>query len=305
MDPIELARQISESDIGTALRESLILFPLIEGIHLLGLALSFGLIFFTDLRLIGVFLSQVPISRILLQLRRWIFTGFALTFGTGLLLFWAEADTMITNPAFLAKCAAICLGRPGSCAGRRARSRLDLAVVLDARHRRRAPDSLLRLRSAMTPIEIAELLQHTTLGQAMRQAPESAVLGIQIGHVLGLILLLTTLVLINLRLLGWGLRDLPLPQVVRATRKGLWLGLSLAIGSGTLLFLSAPVHYAGNAAFVPKMALLAAALLVQVSLFTVATRRASPGPLLARSTAVLSLTLWFGVGLAGRAIGFV
>jgi hypothetical protein len=157
----------------------------------------------------------------------------------------------------------------------------------------------------MTPIEVVELLQHTTLGQAMRQAPESAVLGIQIGHVLGLILLLTTLVLINLRLLGWGLRDLPLSQVVRATRKGLWLGLLLAIGSGTLLFLSAPVHYAGNAAFVPKMALLAAALIVQVSLFTVATRRASPGPLLARSTAVLSLTLWFGVGLAGRAIGFV
>ena len=107
MDPIDLARQISESAIGTALRESLILFPLIEGIHLLGLALSFGLIFFTDLRLIGVFLPQVPISRILLQLRRWIFTGFALTFASGLLLFWAEADTKITNPAFPAKCVAI------------------------------------------------------------------------------------------------------------------------------------------------------------------------------------------------------
>jgi hypothetical protein len=157
----------------------------------------------------------------------------------------------------------------------------------------------------MTPIAIAEILQQTTLGLAMRKAPESAVLGIQIAHVFGLILLLTTLVLVNLRLLGWGLRDLPLPQVVRATRKGLWLGLALAIGSGSLLFLSAPVHYAGNAAFVPKMALLAAALVVQASLFTAVTRRDAPGPLLARSTAVLSLTLWFGVGLAGRAIGFV
>jgi hypothetical protein len=107
MNPTELALQLSESTIGTTLRESLILFPLIEGIHLLGLALSFGLIFFTDLRLIGVFMTDVPVSRILLLLRRWIFTGFALTFISGFLLFWAEADAMITNPAFLVKCVAM------------------------------------------------------------------------------------------------------------------------------------------------------------------------------------------------------
>lgn len=107
MSPVELARLLSESETGTALRESLILFPLIEGIHLLGLALSFGLIFFTDLRLIGVFMKDVPVSQILNGLRRWIFAGFALTFVTGLLLFWAEADTMIENPAFLVKSAAV------------------------------------------------------------------------------------------------------------------------------------------------------------------------------------------------------
>ena len=102
-----LAQQLSDSEFGTALRESLYLFPLVEGIHLLGLALSFGLIFFTDLRLIGVFLPRVPVSQILGQLRRWIFAGFALTFATGLLLFWAEAATMVHNPAFLVKVVAI------------------------------------------------------------------------------------------------------------------------------------------------------------------------------------------------------
>jgi hypothetical protein len=107
MTPDALARQLSESAIGTALRESLVLFPLVEGIHLLGLALSFGLIFFTDLRLIGVFLPQVPLAQMLGQLRRWIFAGFALTFATGFLLFWAGAETLIHNPAFLVKCVAI------------------------------------------------------------------------------------------------------------------------------------------------------------------------------------------------------
>lgn len=102
-----LARQLSESAVGTALRESLYMFPLVEGIHLLGLALSFGLIFFTDLRLIGVFLPKVPLSQVLGQLRRWILAGFVLTFLTGFLLFWAGAETLIHNPAFLVKCAAM------------------------------------------------------------------------------------------------------------------------------------------------------------------------------------------------------
>lgn len=107
MSLTDLAVQISESGIGTAIRESLILFPLIEGIHLLGLSLSFGLILFTDLRLIGVFMPRVPLSQILGQLRRPIMTGFVLTFVTGFLLFWAEADTMIANPAFLVKVGAM------------------------------------------------------------------------------------------------------------------------------------------------------------------------------------------------------
>lgn len=102
-----LAVQISETASSTALRESLVLFPLIEGVHLLGLALSFGLILFTDLRLIGVFMPRVPLSQILAQLRRPIMAGFVLTFLTGFLLFWAEADTMIANPAFLVKVGAI------------------------------------------------------------------------------------------------------------------------------------------------------------------------------------------------------
>lgn len=157
----------------------------------------------------------------------------------------------------------------------------------------------------MTLIAFAELLQHSFPGQALRAASPVTVLGIQIGHVLGLILLLTALVLVNLRLLGRGLRGLALRQVVQSTRWALWLGLALTIVSGSLLFLSAPLHYAANSAFVPKMVLLLAALLVQASLYRRATASESPGPLLARGTAVLSLSLWFGVGLAGRAIGFV
>ena len=157
----------------------------------------------------------------------------------------------------------------------------------------------------MSLTAFATALQNTALGLALREAAPSTVLLIQIGHVLGLILLLTVLLLVNLRLLGLGLRRLPLRELVHATRWALRLGLVLAIGSGSLLFLSAPVSYVANPAFVPKIVLLCAALIVQATLYRRVTHGAPTGRLLARGTAVLSLTLWFGVGLAGRAIGFV
>jgi hypothetical protein len=157
----------------------------------------------------------------------------------------------------------------------------------------------------MSIIAFAQTLQHTAPGELLRNASPTAVLGIQLGHVLGLILLLTGLVIVNLRLLGVGLRLQSLAQVVRSTRWALWLGLTLTICSGVLLFLSAPGHYAGNVAFVPKMALLLSALVVQFTLYRYTTRQPAPSNALARTTGVLSLTLWFAVGLFGRAIGFV
>ena len=157
----------------------------------------------------------------------------------------------------------------------------------------------------MSLIAFVEALQHSAPGLALRDASPATVLVIQIGHVLGLILLLTSLVIVNLRLFGKGLAAQSLPDVVRATRWAMWLGLVLTITSGSALFLSAPLHYATNAAFIPKMVLLATALLMQATLYRSVTRQSAPGVLLARGTAALSLTLWFGVGLAGRAIGFV
>ncbi|WP_395399338.1 hypothetical protein ACHMW6_20260 [Pseudoduganella sp. UC29_106] len=157
----------------------------------------------------------------------------------------------------------------------------------------------------MPLVDFATTLQSTALGAALRDATPATVLLIQIGHVLGLILLLTALLLVNLHLLGWGLRRQPLRDVVRGTRWALRLGLVLTIGSGSLLFLTAPVSYIANPAFVPKIALLLAALALQAGLARRLASDAPLPPLLARGSAALGLTLWFGVGLAGRAIGFV
>jgi hypothetical protein len=96
------AEAIEQSRIGLALAESTFAFPLIEAAHLLGLALSFGLLAIADLRLLSLLLRQVPAADVLRQLRPWIFSGFALTFITGGLLFWprrrASSSTRPSSP---------------------------------------------------------------------------------------------------------------------------------------------------------------------------------------------------------------
>lgn len=163
MSITQIAVAIAESEIGTAIRESLILFPLIEGIHLLGLALSFGLILFTDLRLIGVFMPNVPISQILGQLRRLVFAGFFATFLTGFLLFWAEADTMIENPAFLWKLGS----RSSSTASTRSILR---ATGLEGAPIRQGHEHAIAIRLAVLRAVALDLDQVTGLDVFLRQA---------------------------------------------------------------------------------------------------------------------------------------
>lgn len=91
----ELSSLLYDSQLGSSLRESIYVFPLVEGSHLIGLALSVGLILFIDLRLLNVFLRNVPVSVILNQLRPWLLLGFAITFITGGFLFVAESDKVI------------------------------------------------------------------------------------------------------------------------------------------------------------------------------------------------------------------
>jgi hypothetical protein len=96
---LEWADRIESTPIGTAIAESRYAFPIIEGIHLIALSISVGLIFLTDLRLIGVLLRNVPVIDVLRHLRSYVLVGFAVVFLTGGLLFWAEAGAVVASPA--------------------------------------------------------------------------------------------------------------------------------------------------------------------------------------------------------------
>jgi len=74
-----------------------VLFPILEAIHVMGLALSVGTIVLVDLWLLGW--RERPIAR----LAPWTWAGFAVMLITGAALFLSNVPRYVRNPGFLIK----------------------------------------------------------------------------------------------------------------------------------------------------------------------------------------------------------
>ena len=99
-----------QTPLGTAIAESRYAFPIIEGVHLIGLSISVGLLFFTDLRLMGVLFRKVPLHDVLRQLRPWVLGGFAVIFALRrAAVSRRSARCWSTSPAFAFKLVFIAL----------------------------------------------------------------------------------------------------------------------------------------------------------------------------------------------------
>ncbi len=96
----DLCNSINDGASSTYIRESILLFPAIEGLHLLAIGVSAGTIAFTDLRLMGVVMKKDPASKVLSAILPFSIGGFIVVFITGSLLFWAEAAKSYRNPWF-------------------------------------------------------------------------------------------------------------------------------------------------------------------------------------------------------------
>jgi len=94
---------MQNSDIGTGIRESIWLFPIVETTHVLALALSVGVLIWFDLRLMGWGMKHQPVSAVHKQVMPVAFVGFFIMFISGVLLFWSEAEKCYTSGFFRAK----------------------------------------------------------------------------------------------------------------------------------------------------------------------------------------------------------
>lgn len=103
----ELLAAYEASALGVAARSTVWLYPALNLMHVLGAALLVGAVAVFDLAVLRRSRDVGRIGRAALPLAA---IGLAAQLATGTLLFAAEATTMATNPAFLAKLAAIVLG---------------------------------------------------------------------------------------------------------------------------------------------------------------------------------------------------
>jgi len=99
----EICQWIYQTPSSTGIRESIYLFPLIEGVHLLGIGLSVGMLCWFDLRLVGLAMTDQSVSKVWKRVMPAAFAGFIVMFVTGGLLFWAEAATAYDSMDFWIK----------------------------------------------------------------------------------------------------------------------------------------------------------------------------------------------------------
>ena len=114
-----------------------------------------------------------------------------------------------------------------------------------------------------------------------------------------------SLLVVDLRMLGVGLRRQPIAELAQDVRPWLLGSIGVMVATGTALFLSEAVKCYYSQAFWVKITTIPLALLFTL---TVRQRVARAGALETtarhRLVAMVSLALWFTVAAAGRWIGF-
>ena len=123
-------------------------------------------------------------------------------------------------------------------------------------------------------------------------------------HLLGLCVLGGSILLVDLRLMGFGLTGQAIPELSRQVRPWLVGGIAVMIMTGVPLFLSEAIKCYYNQAFMVKMTTLPLALAFT---FAVRHRIAREGAYLnaaTRQAGAASIVLWFIVAAAGRWIGY-
>ena len=146
--------------------------------------------------------------------------------------------------------------------------------------------------------------EYTTLGIVVRESVWMFPV-IEAVHLLGLCLLGGTVLTVDLRMLGLGLRRQAISELAGYLRPWLVGAVVLMLVTGVLLFLSEAVKCYYSQSFLVKMITLPVALIYT---FTVREHEARIGRLDAsartRLAAAVSMLLWFTVAAAGRWIGF-
>ena len=151
-------------------------------------------------------------------------------------------------------------------------------------------------------------LEQSALAAAIRQS-SWAYMTANVGHILALMVFVSSVVVMDARLLGV-FTAVPPASVVRPARRSAALGLLLMAATGCMLFTAEATHVAGNPVFQIKAALIGLGILNAVLAGYLLraplekTQAFEPLPTAAKLSALLSLTIWFATAACGRLIAY-
>ena len=129
-------------------------------------------------------------------------------------------------------------------------------------------------------------------------------------HVLAICLVVGSVLAVDLRLLGVAYTGQPVSRITKGILPLTWSAFSVALASGSLLFISNATNYLANGYFDTKILLIGAAGLNMAAFHLLGARdmsrweNAAVQPPAARVAGVLSILLWIAVVACGRWIGF-
>lgn len=124
---------------------------------------------------------------------------------------------------------------------------------------------------------------------------------LEVLHLFGIALLLGNLVLLEMRVFGWGV-ELPVRALAKLSLGLAVIGFSLAALSGTLMFATRALELLANKSFTLKMGLLMLAGCNAAWFHTRESLDKLDG--LARVQMVISTALWLAIMVCGRWIAY-
>lgn len=133
---------------------------------------------------------------------------------------------------------------------------------------------------------------------------------IQSIHIVSLAIVMSSALVIDLRILGLLSKEQPLSAMARRHLPSVWIALVVAAITGSLLLIAEPVRSLPTWEFQSKMVMLIAVIIITVSFQRLIAARApqwdsAPAlPGTARLAAVVSIVLWMLIIVAGRWIAY-
>jgi hypothetical protein len=133
---------------------------------------------------------------------------------------------------------------------------------------------------------------------------------VEVVHVFAIALMVGTIMIVDLRLLGFVSSKRPFTEFSRLLLPFTWVAFAIAVIAGALLFMSRPLEYFGNALFWTKMVLIGLAGINMIVFEFITVRgvkewdQSPTPPMAARLAGGISITCWLLVLFFGRLIGF-